>query len=227
MLDSLYKKYSADVLSAFIIYVPNSSLSVQMAERALKSCHDIGQPAQLFEGFDGTRGTIKVPKSLQDSDWVKWLKVTDHFQSSTEVAVSLSHIALWVKCMTEDRPIVILEHDAIMVKPYMYHSVYNAIAYLGCHEQLEQHSLPTTPLHSAINKNWHFINRAHAYCIDPSVARKLFINVLDRGIFESADVMIRCDDVAIIQPGFYAYDKDDGFTTQTTRKQSNDHRSIK
>lgn len=195
-----------------------------MAERCLDSCRKVGQRAQLFEGFDGTKGIINVPSHLRDKDWVKWLKVTDHFQSPSEVAVSMSHIALWAKCITEDQPLIVLEHDAIMVKQYNTHMYYNAIAYLGCKEQLQQDNISPTPIYSSINKNWNFINRAHAYCIDPSTARRLFNIVLERGIFESADVMIRCDDVSIIQPGFYAFDKDDGFTTQTTRKQASDHR---
>jgi hypothetical protein len=126
--------------------------------------------------------------------------------------------------MEEDRPLIILEHDAIMVKPYNNHPVFNAISYLGCHEQLGSHHLPITPAHSSINHNWHFINRAHAYCVDPQVAKRLFINVLDRGIFESADVMIKCDDVAIVQLDFYAYDSDSGYSTQPVRKMKDDHR---
>jgi hypothetical protein len=185
-------------------------MSVQLANRCIDSCNKVGQKAQLFEGFDGTSGSIKPPNHLLSQSWVKWMKVTDHFQSSTEVACSLSHIALWVKCMELDQPIVILEHDTIMLKPYYTHPFYNAISYLGCREQMNTNYIPLTPIHSSINQNWHFINRAHAYCIDPSVAKRLFVNVLDRGIFESADVMIRCDDVAIVQHDLYAYDDDCG-----------------
>jgi hypothetical protein len=213
MLNSLYKKYSVDVLGAYIIYMPQVPISVQMSQRCLDSCKQVNQKAELFEGFDGTSGEIKVPKHLENQSWVKWLKVTDHFQSPTEVACSLSHIALWVKCMEEDVPLIILEHDAIFVKPYNIHNFYNAICYLGCHEQLNKDVSFKIPIHSTINHNWHFINRAHAYCIDPQVAKRLFLNVLDRGIFETSDVMIKCDDVAIIQDGFYAYDKSDNITT--------------
>jgi hypothetical protein len=221
---TLNKSYSTDVLGAYIIYLPNVPISVKLAKRCLESCESVGQKAQLFEGFDGTNGQITPPKHLQDQSWVKWLKVTDHFQSSTEVACSLSHISLWVKCMEEDRPLIILEHDAIMFKSYNTHPFFNAISYLGCHEQKGISNLPPTPIHSAINQNWHFINRAHAYCVDPQVSKRLFLNVLDRGIFESADVMIKCDDVAIVQPGFYAYDDDSGYSTQPKRKMSDDHR---
>lgn len=228
-MNSLYKSYNRDVFNTYIIHLPMHRKSLEMAERCLETCNSIGQKAELFEGFDGTDGdkeNIKIPVSLKNQSWLKWLKITDQFQSASEIAISLSHIALWVKCMEVDSPIVILEHDAIMVKPYKTHKYYNAISYLGSKEQLSVDSLPTIPIHSSINKNWNFINRAHAYCIDPSTANKLFINVLERGIFESADVMIMCDSVAIIQDGFYAFDKDDGFTTQRQRKGINDHRSM-
>lgn len=225
-MKSLFKSYDHNVLGAFIIYMPNVPISVQMAERCLESCKNVDQKVELFEGFDGTSGEVKIPKHLENQSWIKWLKVTDHFQSPTEVACSLSHIALWVKCMEEDRPLIILEHDSIVVKPYNYHPFYNIISYLGCHEQLGQNNLPITPVHSSINKNWNFINRAHAYCVDPQVAKRLFLNVLDRGIFETSDVMIKCDDVAIVQYDFYAYDKADNITT-LKHKESNDNRKLK
>lgn len=225
-MNSLLKKYETKVSGAYIIYLPNVPKTVEMAERCLETCKLVGQKAELFEGFDGTTGEIKVPKHLENQSWVKWMKVTDHFQSPTEIACSLSHIALWVKCMEEDRPLIILEHDAMMVKSYDTHDFYNAIAYLGCREQIGLTDLPKIPMHSTVNHNWHFINRAHAYCVDSQVSKRLFLNVLDRGIFETSDVMIKCDDVAIVQNGFYAYDKPDGFST-LKHKQSTDNRKLK
>jgi hypothetical protein len=226
-LESLNRKYDTSVLSAFIIYLPTVELSVRMAERCLASCRTIGQRAELYEGFNGTNNQISVPKHLENQGWIKWLKITDHFQSSAEIACSLSHISLWVKSMEEDRPIIILEHDAVMVKPYPIHKFYNIISYLGCVDQKFNSNLPFIPTHSAINNNWHFINRAHAYCIDPPTAKRLFTNVLDRGIFESLDVMIKCDDVGIIQDGFYAYEISENLTTIPTRKKTDDHRKLR
>ena len=218
-MKSLYRSYEVDVSNAYIIYLPNNTISVDLANRCLESCKKINYSATLYEGFDGTGDEIKVPTSLKDQSWYRWLKVTDHQQSLSEIACSLSHISLWAKCMEEDRPIVILEHDAIMIRPYKQHVLYNGIAYLGCNDDLKKSRDTNSllPWFSSINKNWHFINRAHAYAIDPPAARKLFINVMDRGIFESADVMIKADDVAIIQNNFYAYDLP-GETTITQRK---------
>lgn len=215
----LFNTYKLQVENAYIIHVPTNEVSLDLANRCLQSCNKIAYKATLYEGFDGTGSELVVPQHLINQSWYKWLKVTDHYQSLAEIACSLSHISLWVKCMELDQPIVILEHDAIMVKPYTIHEIYNGVVYLGSMDNLRTSEISKNliPRHSAINKNWNFINRAHAYSIDPAAARKLFTCVLSRGIYESADVMIRTDDVAIIQTGFYAYELP-GETIIKTRK---------
>jgi hypothetical protein len=218
-MKSLYNSYDFSIENSYIIYLPNNEISFTLAQRCLASCQNQHHSAQLYEGFDGTSTELKVPYHLQNQSWYKWLKITDHYQTLGEVACSLSHISLWVKCMELDRPIVVFEHDAILVKPYKIHQIYNGIVYLGGKEELTnpRDKSILLPWFSSINKNWNFINRAHAYSIDPAAARKLFSCVLSRGIYESADVMLRADDVAIIQTDFYAYE-DPGPTTIVTRK---------
>jgi hypothetical protein len=218
-MKSLYKSYDMEVSQAHIIYIPNNEVSVRLAERCLKSCESVNQKASLYEGFDGTSNEIKVPLHCKDQSWIKWLKVTDHQQSISEISCSLSHISLWVKCMEEDKPLIILEHDAIMLHQYPIHQLYNGIIYLGCTEQRFNKNIESIPIppHSSINKNWNFINRAHAYSIDPSVAKNLFKMVLDRGIYESLDVMMRVDDFAIAQFDLCAYEEP-GITTIIDRK---------
>lgn len=215
----LYNTYNLNVAGAYIICVNNNNISMSMAQRCLDSCKKLKYQAELYFGFDGTGEELIVPEHLQNQTWFRWLKVTDHYQSLAEIACSLSHISLWVKCMEMDRPIVILEHDAIMVRPYITHEIYNGIVYLGSKDNIRNNSSRTgiLPLYSSINKNWNFIHRAHAYSIDPAAARRLYSNVLQRGIYESADVMIRADDVAIIQTDIYAYDLP-GETIIKTRK---------
>lgn len=218
-MNFLYNTYNLTVENAYIIHIPSNQISVDLANRCAQSCQKINYNFKFYEGFDGTGSELVIPEHLKNDSWFKWLKVTDHQQSLAEIACSLSHISLWVKCMELDQPIVILEHDAIMVKPYTYHEIYNGIVYLGSVDNLRNHetSKKLIPRFSAINKNWNFINRAHAYSIDPAAARKLFTSVLSRGIYESADVMIRTDDVAIVQTDFYAYELP-GETIIKTRK---------
>lgn len=223
-MTSLLKKHSDDIAQAYVIYLPGNSISEFLANRAVSSCNTVNQPVSLWPGFDGTGAGITVPHELQSQSWVKWIKVFDHWQSPSEIACSLSHISLWAHCMTIDQPIIILEHDAVMTRALAKHRFYNTVQYLGCHEQAEFDIQRGDPVPwSSINHNWVFINRAHAYSIDPAVARRLFGMVLERGIFESLDVMIMADVVAIIQDGIYAHDDPAGVTTITDRKQAGQH----
>lgn len=199
----LYESYDSMVDTAYIITLSNNQLSKTLAQRCAMSCKNVGMNCEYYDAFDGTGNDLIIPNHSQNQSYIKWLKIYDHHQSLAEIACSLSHISLWAKCMELNKPIVILEHDAIMIKKFNKHKVFNAINYLGCQGQ---NNCPEYPPFSTINKNWYFINRAHAYSIDPRVARTLMTKVLDRGIFESADVMIRLDDVAIYQDDVYAMD---------------------
>ena len=155
MMKSLYNSYNLEIENAYIIHVPTNVVSLDLANRCLQSCKKLNYSAQLYQGFDGTGSEIIVPEHIMNQSWIKWLKVTDHFQSLAEVACSLSHISLWVRCMELDRPIVILEHDAIVVKPYLTHEIYNGIVYLGSVDNIRSPELCKNliPRHSAINKN--------------------------------------------------------------------------
>ena len=80
--------------------------------------------------------------------------------------------------------------------------------YLGCIEQVEKGwGVYPTPPHATNGNNYHFICRAHAYSIDPTVAKNLVSHVIKYGIHESLDIMLRADIFPIVQMGVYAYDK--------------------
>jgi hypothetical protein len=61
--------------------------------------------------------------------------------------------------------------------------------------------------------NYHFICRAHAYAIDPAVAKNLLSHVLKFGICAPLDILIRADIFPIHQMGVFAYDVKDADTT--------------
>ena len=211
--------YKTDQGPAQIIMLPGNETSEKLAARCMASCKAIGQKAEYYPGFDGTSGEIKAP--INDS-WLSWIKVTDKHLSITEVACSLSHISLWAKCIQQDRPLIILEHDTIMVKALTTHPVYGVIDYLGSREQKNGWKVLPTPPHATNGPNYHFMCRAHAYSIDPAVAKNLMSHVIKYGIHESLDIMIRADIFPIVQTGFHAYDEPGEITTITGRKQTPD-----
>jgi len=125
---------------------------------------------------------------------------------------------LWCMCLDKDMPIVILEHDAVMVKQYLRHNYLNNIVYLGGSEQIHGSlkSTDTIPPHASDQQGLdRFVCRAHAYSIDPIMAKNLVSYAIHHGIITTADAMMRYDMFGIVQDGVYAYDNPHDLSTIT------------
>ena len=208
----LNHSYDITVEKAYIIRVVGDDTSEKLAQNCAESCGKVGQPYEFWDAYDGYKNPIQPPKG--ESDVMNLVRVTDHYLTRGEVACALSHISLWNHCVQIDRPIVILEHDTLMVKLYAQHIVYNSICYLGSNEQVEQGwGVYPTPPHASEGPNYHFICRAHAYAIDPSVAKNLLAHVIKYGICAPLDILIRADIFPIHQNGIFAYDTSKKETT--------------
>jgi hypothetical protein len=215
---SLY--YSHDhnnIDAAYIIRIKNNDVSEKYAQRCAESCDRVGMNYVFWDAYDGTGDTIIEPDHSKNNNIMKCIKIMNHFLTKAEIATVLSHASLWAKCLEQDKPLVVLEHDAIMIQKYDFHLVYNSISFLGCKEQITgKFPVNGTAMHGTDGPNLHFICRAHAYAIDPPVARGLISYILKYGITHSADVMMRSDLYSINQTGLYAYD--DGSLDTTTIK---------
>jgi hypothetical protein len=212
---SLTYSYNQTVSKAYIIRIEHHAESETKAKHCADSCDLASMAWEYWDAYDGIQDPIKPPS--HHGGIPAMVKVTDHYLTRGEVACALSHISLWQKCVLDDEPIVILEHDAIMVKPYTQHAVFNSICYLGSNEQVNQgwQVLPTPP-HASEGHNYHFICRAHSYAIDPSVAKNMLAHVLKYGINASLDMMVRADIFPIHQMGVFAYNNCDNDKTNTT-----------
>lgn len=204
-MKSLFNAYKMEVETAYIIRVAGNDKSEKMSKVCAESCEKVGQAYEFWDAYNGLGSEIVHP--AHHNDVMKMIKVTDHYLTRGELACALSHISLWAKCVVDDKPLIVLEHDAIMVQSYTVHSVYNSIAYLGANEQVEQGwGVYPTPPHASEGPNYHFICRAHAYAIDPAVAKNMVAHVIKYGINAPLDIMIRADIFPIHQMGVFAYD---------------------
>lgn len=204
--------YRMGVEKAYIIRVKGNEKSEKFAKRCAESCEKVKMPYEFWDAYDGIDGDIKPPE--HHNSIMRLIRVTDHYLTRGEVACALSHISLWAKCAEEDKPLVILEHDAIMVQPYLQHAVYNSISYLGGSEQAVQGwPVQPTPPHGTDGHNNHFLCRAHAYAIDPAVAKNMLAHVIKFGITDPLDIMLRADLFPIHQLSVFAYDSPEGETT--------------
>ena len=200
---------SREIESAYIIRISNNPISVNLSDRCMESCLAVNQQAKFWEGFDGTNGAIEAPDHLKNKDYYNWLKVHDNKITLSQLGCVLSHFSLWCHCLTIDQPIIILEHDAIMLKKLERFEFYNMVQFLGSVEQMNgapQYIIP--PHGTAFDTKLRFIGRAHAYAVDPQICRNLVTRLIQNGIFATttADMFIRADIFGIIQHGMYAYD---------------------
>ena len=217
---NLYRSNDLSVDAAYIITVKDHENSERLSKRCQESCEKVGMPYKVWDAFDGTSsGEIKTPENLKNDSIYPILKITDHYLTRGEVACALSHISLWVECARIDKPIVILEHDSVMTQKFEHHASYNSIVYLGGSEWAKQGwKMFSIPPHASEGPNYHFICRAHAYSIDPVMAKNLLAYVIQQGIIAPLDIMMRTDIFHITHQGLFAYDENDDAPTSTTIK---------
>jgi hypothetical protein len=207
---SLLFSDNRQIESAYIITLKGNEISESMSRRCYDSCVNVNQPVKLWQAFDGTNKTdVFVPEHVQHESYLKWIKQPNDKYSTSQIAVFFSHLSLWAHCAAIDRPIIVLEHDAIVLKALKQHNFYNCIQYLGNKEYYENNKVPIgLPPHGSIyNGHWRFMCRAHAYAIDPPIARNLLSYAIREGMTKTLDVFVRCDIFAIVQDGMYAYDE--------------------
>jgi hypothetical protein len=210
-MKSLNFSYDVKIRKAYIIRIKGHELSESLAKRCADSVTRVNMQYEYSDAFNGINDTITPPDNMHP--FMKMVKVTDHFLTRGEAACALSHINLWAKCVEDDQPLVVLEHDAVMVRHYPEHSMFNSIDYLGCTEQVNKKwNVHPTPPHGTDGENYHFICRAHAYSIDPAVAKNMLAYILKYGICTSLDRILRADIFPIHQMGVYAYDIPDSTT---------------
>ena len=231
-----YNQHEMVIEGTYIISIQGNEVSQKLTQQCVESCEKVGQPnVKVFPAFDATDskikvqkhdlgipigelGTIKVPEFLQGQVFLNFLRLKRCDLLMTQIACFLSHYSLWCMCLDKDRPIVILEHDAVMVKQYLRHNYLNNIVYLGGSEQIKGtlKDTDTIPPHASDQQGLdRFICRAHAYSIDPIMAKNLVSYAIRHGIITTADAMMRYDMFGIVQNGVYAYDNSHDLSTIT------------
>lgn len=224
----------------FVIALENDATSRTHLTRCLASLDRLEMDYNVFWGYDGTdQKSIKTPDHLKNKDYMRWIRSVDHGVGISELACALSHMAVWAECITLNEPIVILEHDAVMLAPYRNFTYRNCLEYLGSIVELknikdqlkldnveeiskELHSknmgvrpVMQAPIIDVINYNYVYPMGLHAYAIDPDIARRLFAWVMTEGIVNPVDTILQIGQFEVIQQGVYASQNDDAWDVST------------
>lgn len=218
-MKTLFRSYDTEIESAYIIRIKNNETSEKLAARCINSCENVDMPYKIWDAYDGTQKDISIvpPEHSANCPFMSIIKVMDNCLTKAEVSCALSHISLWFHCAKIDKPIVVLEHDAIMLQKITQFPGFNTILYLGCVEWAKYNwPIMQIPLHGTAGPNRHFILRTHAYAIDPIVAKNMLSTVLKMGIYNGVDIMMAADLYNISHIGCVAYDQPDE-TTMSNR----------
>lgn len=214
ILDSMMYSYDDTVDTAYVIAIDGNENSETLYRRCAESCERVGQHYEKWHAFDGTDNqSIKVPSRFEGQSWLSLIKFTSYKMTVSEIACALSHISLWVHCIEIDKPIAILEHDAILINKYVKHAFRNSVCWLGNENGLYQYEDGAFPIKSppmpGETKNTIHIDTCQAYAIDPLSANQLLVSVLDRGMYAPVDIMLKSNKFCITQTGIYNVSKNE------------------
>ena len=183
-----YSQLEMAVEGTYIISIQGNKVSEQLTQQCLAPCKEVGQPnVQVFPAFDATGSKIKVQQhdlGLPVGE-LGSIKVPEFLQGQA----FLNFLRL-KRC------------DLLMTQIACF-------LYLGGSEQKagSLRDTDTIPPHASDQQGLdRFICRAHAYSIDPIMAKNLVSYAIHHGIITTADAMMRYDMFGIVQNGVYAYD---------------------
>lgn len=203
-------------IDAYIITLKDHELSESLSKRCQETCKQVQMPYHVWYAVNGLGNDYIIPDHLVGKDFLSWIKLSNDKLSKSEIALFLTHVSLWEHCMTIGRPIVILEHDAKMIKKYVKHPTVNLIYYLGERSFLksETNLKDLVPPWQFMSDTYNCIAYTHAYAIDPYMAKNLFCDAIKYGITHAVDNFIRIDNYTIIQQENFAYQEPGPTTIQ-------------
>ena len=122
-------------MKAFVITIQDHKYSEQVATRCVQSGKQFGVDVEKFYGVDKNTGRSVMKGCDLEWTWAKnntekdvcpqtglhqfpYMSATGTPANlETKIACSMSHYMMWMKCTQMDEPILILEHDAVFIKP--------------------------------------------------------------------------------------------------------------
>ena len=95
-------------MDQYVIYLPTYPSSVAWANNAVESGNNHGWNLQLYEGVDGSITSLESHGTFASKINKKCFR---YMQRPGTIGCFLSHYNLWKKCIIENKPITIFEHD--------------------------------------------------------------------------------------------------------------------
>jgi glycosyl transferase family 25 len=159
----------------FVIALKDHEISLNQLEDCKASANMHGWKVETFWGVNG--------RTITEEDWkkIQVIPVTDR---PGQRGCWFSHFLLWNKCLELNEPIVVLEHDAVIQRPWEPLEIKKSMIKLHRHYRKDP-----------MNRKWNhpvtgqWSPSTHAYCLLPEHAKKLIEAAKKIGCY-NADVFL-------------------------------------
>ena len=131
-------------MKAFVITLWNNEYSQQKADECLTSAAKVGLEVLKWHGVNKDKAN-----EIMDKEGLEWTWAHNNTKNMicpktglqqfpytakdirTKIGCSLSHYMLWKECVELDEPILILEHDAVFLRPLPEDIKFNGICQIN------------------------------------------------------------------------------------------------
>lgn len=126
---------------------------------------------------------IIAPKNYTEDSWPYHVKLLSQNLTYYDVCRILNHMSAWDYSIRTNKPIIILEHDAVLFQKHDFiYPRFNAINMLG-DNFLHYH-----------NNNWICGKGVYAYALDCIAAKALFNKIMYEGLINPLELLFRIDE---------------------------------
>jgi len=155
-------------MKAFVITIVDNEKSVKVADRCIRSAANFGIDVNKFKAITPKDNpelifnTLNLPTRLFRDQYSRYLNVLSCF---------LSHYHLWLKCIEIEQPIIVFEHDAVVVDEIPINKPFDKFLSLGKPSYGNFKIAPKLGVNQLFSKR--YLPGAHAYIVKPSAANAL------------------------------------------------------
>jgi GR25 family glycosyltransferase involved in LPS biosynthesis len=165
----------------YVITIMDNKHSVEAAERCIESGKKFGYSIEMHPAFSPKNDPHRLFQ--EEGLHINEFKIDERYSRLEPCMCGfLSHRSLWKKSLSENIPLVVLEHDAIFLNKLPNKCAFDGIISFGKPSYGKYKTAKEEGVYKLFSKVGGYLPGAHAYCITPVGAKRL----LDRSLTHPA-----------------------------------------
>jgi len=159
-------------MKSYVITIQEMSHSIRSANKCIMSASDYDIEVEMFEAVTPNHNPVKMlkDKGIGDTNFNEVYSRTDRC-----ISAFLSHHSLWEKCVEDNEPYLIFEHDAI-VETIIPQTILDfetepKLISFGAPSYGKFNTPQSLGLNTLMSKQ--YLPGAHSYMLNPQAAKKL------------------------------------------------------